>query len=62
MKFAILITWKNGEQQIYPTLTKFVGDHNVAPINTINNHISRKKQPFVCDECTIQKIEIKRDN
>ncbi len=61
MKSIILVTWKNGTQEAYSTLTGFLVKHHVAPINTINNYISRKGDPFICDECIIQKIKINRD-
>ena len=60
MKYAILITWKDSSQEIFPTLTGFLAKHSIAPINTINNYISRKGEPFICDECIIQKIKINR--
>lgn len=61
MKFIILVTWKNNDkQEVYPTLTSLLDAHNIAPINTINNYISRKKEIFECDQCKIEKIKINR--
>jgi hypothetical protein len=61
MKYIILITWKNGNQEVFPTLTGFLVKHHVAPINTINNYISRRNKPYICEECIIQKIKINRE-
>ena len=61
MKYIILITWKDGTQQVYATLTSFLAEHSVAPINTINNYISRKNEAFICDQCIIQKFKITRN-
>ena len=60
MKHIILITWKNGKKEVFPTLTKFLIEHSVASIATINNYISRKKIPYECDECTVEKLQINR--
>lgn len=61
MKNIILITWKDtGEQQVYPTLTKFNKAYKIAPLETINNYISRKKMPYECGSCKIEKKKIVR--
>lgn len=60
MKYIILILWKDGKLEVYPTLTGFLVDHHVAPINTINNYITRKGVPFECEQCTIIKLKITR--
>jgi hypothetical protein len=60
MKYAILVTWSDGRQEIYPTLTGLLAEHSIAPINTINNYISRKNTAFTNSDCIIQKIKVKR--
>jgi hypothetical protein len=61
MKYVIIVTWSDDRQEAYPTLTSLLAKHEIAPINTINNYISRKGVPYTCDKCIIQKIKIIRD-
>ena len=60
MKNVILITWNNGKQEIFSTLTGFLKKHSIASRDTINNYISRKGSPYVNEQCIIQKIKINR--
>lgn len=61
MKYVILVKWSdNDQEEVYPTLTSFLSKHPIAPIDTINNYLSRKKEIFKCESCTIKKLEINR--
>lgn len=63
MKHVIIVNWiKEKKTEAYPTLTSFLAQHPVAPINTINNYISRKRVPYMNTKCIIEKLEIKREN
>tara|TARA_B100001287_G_C22686610_1_gene534259 strand:- start:31951 stop:32160 length:210 start_codon:yes stop_codon:yes gene_type:complete len=61
MKFVILVKWKKTNlEEVYPTLTSFLASHPIAPIDTINNYLSRKKENFETEDCIIKKLEINR--
>jgi len=61
MKYIILVKWLDtGVEEVYPTLTSLIEKHKIAPIDTINNYLSRKKENYTCDKCIIKKLEIKR--
>lgn len=63
MKYVIIVKWlATDEIEVFPTLTSFLDKHPIAPIDTINNYISRKKQVFECEQCLVTKIEINRKN
>ena len=66
---VILVTWytkqddkgkvyQHGRKEVYSGLTCFIAYHPTYNRETVTHWITRRKQPFICPECTIEKISI----
>ena len=58
---VIHVMWLDGRDkniEIWSNLRAFHDKYHVAPINTINNFLSRSKEPFRNDICIVSRLPI----